>query len=58
VGWSYAPVQFSLSSIEKEFSKVLALSEHEKGGFVCPHFKSGDVEQRWAAFYAVTSRKS
>jgi hypothetical protein len=43
---------------KKEFSKVLTLSEHEKGGFVCPHFKSGDAEQWWAAFYAVTSRKS
>jgi len=43
---------------KKEFSKVLTLSEHERGGFVCPHFKSRDVEQRWAAFYAVTSRKS
>ncbi len=43
---------------KKEFSEVLTLSEHEKGGFVCPHFKSRDVEQRWAAFYAVTSRKS
>ncbi len=37
---------------------ILTLSEHEKGKIVCPHCKSKDVEQRWAAFYAVTSKKS
>jgi len=26
---------------KKEFSKVLTLSEHEKGGFVGPHSKAG-----------------
>ncbi len=34
------------------------ISEYEKGGVVCPHCRSKDVEQRWAAFYAVTSKKS
>jgi DNA-directed RNA polymerase subunit RPC12/RpoP len=29
---------------KKEFSKVLTLSEHEKGGIVCPHCKSKDVQ--------------
>jgi RNA polymerase subunit RPABC4/transcription elongation factor Spt4 len=43
---------------KKEFSKVLTLAEYEKGKIVCPHCKSKDVEQRWAAFYAVTSKKS
>jgi putative FmdB family regulatory protein len=42
----------------KEFSKILTISEYEKGGIGCPHCKSKDVEQRWAAFYAVTSKKS
>jgi hypothetical protein len=36
----------------------MTLSEQEKGGTVCPHCKSTDVEQRWAAFFAVTSKKS
>jgi putative FmdB family regulatory protein len=49
---------FLCRSCNKEFSKILTLSEHEKGGIVCPHCKSKDVEQRWAAFYAVTSKKS
>ena len=49
---------FLYRACNKEFSKILTLSEHEKGGIVCPHCKSKDVEQRWAAFYAVTSKKS
>ena len=43
---------------KKEFLKILTVSEHEKSKIVCPHCKSNDVEQRWAAFYAVTSKKS
>jgi putative FmdB family regulatory protein len=51
---------FLCRACKKEFSKILTLSEHEheKGKIVCPHCKSKDVEQRWAAFYAVTSKKS
>ncbi len=49
---------FLCRACNKEFSKVLTISEYEKGGIVCPHCKSKDVEQRWAAFYAVTSKKS
>ena len=49
---------FLCRACEKEFSKILALSKYEKGGIVCPHCKSRNIEQRWAAFYAVTSKKS
>ena len=49
---------FLCQACKKEFSKILTLSEHEKGKIVCPHCKSKDAEQRWAAFYAVTSKKS
>ena len=48
---------FLCRACKKEFSRILTLSEHEKGGIVCPHCKSKDVEQRWAAYYAVTSKK-
>ena len=54
---SYAP-DFLCRACKKEFSKILTLSEHEKGKIVCPHCKSKDMEQRWAAFFAVTSKKS
>ena len=49
---------FICRACKKEFSKILTLSEYEKGKIACPHCRSKDVEQRWAAFYAVTSKKS
>jgi putative FmdB family regulatory protein len=42
----------------KDFSKILTLAEYEKGGVVCPKCGSKKVEQRWAAFFAVTGKKS
>ena len=48
---------FLCRACKKEFSRILTLSEYEKGGIVYLHCKSKDVEQRWAAFYAVTSKK-
>ena len=49
---------FLCRACKKAFSKILTISEYEKGGIVCPHGKSKDVEQRWPAFCAVTSKKS
>lgn len=49
---------FLCRAYKKEFSKILTLVEHEKCKIVCPHCKSKDVEQRWAAFYEATSKKS
>jgi mannitol/fructose-specific phosphotransferase system IIA component (Ntr-type) len=49
---------FLRRACKKEFSRILTIAEHEKGGIVCPHCKSEDVEQRGAAFYAVASKKS
>jgi hypothetical protein len=49
---------FLCRACKKEFSRILTLSDHGKGGIVRPHCKSKDVEQRWAAFYAATSKKS
>ncbi len=43
---------------KKSFTKVLTLSEYGKGGVVCPHCKSKKVEQKPAAFFAVTAKKS
>jgi RNA polymerase subunit RPABC4/transcription elongation factor Spt4 len=37
---------------------VLKLVDYEEGDIVCPHCGSKDVEQRWSAFYAITSKKS
>jgi putative FmdB family regulatory protein len=49
---------FICRACNKEFSKILTISEYEKGQIACPKCESKDVEQRWAAFYAVTSKKS
>jgi len=49
--------QFYCPTCRKEFSLVLTLAEFEKGG-KCPKCGSKKLEQRWAAFYAVTSKKS
>lgn len=50
--------QFFCKACQKEFSVVLTLAEYNKGGVKCPKCGGGKVEQRWAAFYAVTSKKS
>jgi putative FmdB family regulatory protein len=50
--------EFFCHACKKLFPKILTLAEYEKGRIVCPHCGSGDVEQSWSAFYAITSRKS
>ncbi len=50
--------QFFCKACQKEFSVILTLAEYEKGGVKCPKCGGNKVEQRWAAFYAVTSKKS
>jgi putative FmdB family regulatory protein len=42
----------------KKFSLVLTLAEHEKNKIKCPKCGSTKTEQQWAAFSAVTSKKS
>lgn len=49
---------FFCKSCKKDFTRILTLAEYEKGGVTCPHCGSSKVEQKWSAFYAVTSRKS
>ena len=49
---------FLCRACKKDFSKILTLAEYEKGKIVCPHCGNKNVEQRWAAFFAVTSKKS
>ena len=49
---------FSCQACEKEFTQVLHVAELEKGGIKCPHCGSEKVEQKVAAFSAVTSKKS
>jgi putative FmdB family regulatory protein len=50
--------EFCCKDCEKPFGVVLSLAEFEKGGVKCPKCGGKKVEQRWAAFFAVTSKKS
>jgi putative FmdB family regulatory protein len=50
--------EFLCNACKKTFAKILTIAQHEKEKIACPHCGSRDVEQRWAAFYAVTSKKS
>src|SRR5207244_3794387 len=49
---------FFCHACQKIFSKILTIAEHGKEKIKCPHCGSNKVEQRWAEFYAVTSKKS
>src|SRR5438094_10593393 len=48
---------FFCHACQKTFSKILTIAEHGKEKIKCPHCGSNKVEQRWAEFYAVTSKK-
>lgn len=49
---------FLCQDCKKEFTKILRISELEQGSIRCPHCNSEKVEQKVAAFSAVTSKKS
>jgi putative FmdB family regulatory protein len=50
--------EFFCSACKRAFSKVLTLVDYEEGELHCPHCGSKEVEQRWLAFNAITSKKS
>ena len=50
--------EFFCHACKKMFSKILTIAKHDKAKITCPHCGRDKIEQRWAAFYAVTSKKS
>ncbi len=50
--------EFSCLDCKKSFEEFLSLTDYEEGDIVCPHCGSTNVEQRWSAFDAFTSKKS
>ncbi len=50
--------EFLCRECNKKFSIVLTLSEFDKGKIKCPKCGGKKVEQQWAPFFAVTSKKS
>ena len=49
---------FVCKECSKTFTKILRVSELEKGGIKCPECQSEKVEQQLAAFFAITGKKS
>ncbi|HLE37618.1 MAG TPA: zinc ribbon domain-containing protein [Candidatus Acidoferrales bacterium] len=43
---------------KKKFYVLLTVEEHDRRKPKCPHCGSTKVEQQWAAFFAVTGKKS
>jgi putative FmdB family regulatory protein len=50
--------EFFCSECNKFFDKILSLVDYEEGEVQCPHCGSKNVEQRWSAISAITSKKS
>jgi putative FmdB family regulatory protein len=50
--------EYVCKACKKTFTTIMTLAEYEKGQAACPKCKSKKVEQKAAAFYAVTSKKS
>ncbi len=50
--------EFFCPDCNKFFDKILSLVDYEEGEVQCPHCGSKNVEQRWSAFSAITSKKS
>jgi putative FmdB family regulatory protein len=50
--------EYVCNACKKSFSKIFSIAQHDTEKTVCPHCGSQEVEQRWSAFSAVTSRKS
>lgn len=50
--------EFFCNACKRTFSKVLSLVDYEEGEVRCPSCGSKEVEQRWSAFTAITSKKS
>ncbi len=49
--------EFFCHTCKKTFPKILTLVDYEEGGVVCPNCDRHEVEQRWSAFSAITSKK-
>ncbi len=50
--------EFVCKECKKPFTVTMTLQEYDKGHITCPKCKSKKVEQKAAAFFAVTSKKS
>jgi putative FmdB family regulatory protein len=50
--------EYLCKECNKKFTLIMTISEYEKTRVACPKCKSKKVEQKPAAFFAVTAKKS
>jgi len=50
--------EYTCKACNKTFTLIMTISEYEKARVACPKCKSKKVEQKPAAFFAVTAKKS
>jgi putative FmdB family regulatory protein len=50
--------EYYCKQCKKTFTLIMTITEYEKGHAACPKCKSKKLEQKPAAFFAVTSKKS
>jgi len=50
--------EFVCTECKKTFTSMMSAAEMEKGKAACPHCKSKKTEQKPAAFFAMTAKKS
>ena len=50
--------EYTCLKCKKDFSVIITFREYEQGKVKCPKCKSPKLEQKPAAFFAVTSKKS
>ena len=49
---------FICTECKKTFTHAMSVAEMEKGNVACPYCKSKKTEQKPAAFFAMTAKKS
>ncbi len=49
---------YRCESCSKIFSMQMGMTEHDKGGIICPECKGTSIVQQYPPFFAKTSRKS
>ena len=50
--------EFFCLDCQKLFDKILPFADYEEGKISCPHCSSKNVEQRWSALSAISSKNS
>ncbi|MBM4285336.1 MAG: zinc ribbon domain-containing protein [Deltaproteobacteria bacterium] len=50
--------EYRCNACGEEFTRIMSMSEYDKGGVACPKCGSTDVTQQLTSFIPRTSRKS